>query len=43
MAHTWSGRLADRARRSGATYIEVRAGQGGIVRAVAAALGKDGS
>jgi hypothetical protein len=40
MSHTWSGRLADRARRSGVTYIEVRAGQGGIVRAVAAALGR---
>ena len=42
MSHTWSGRLADRARRSGATYIEVRAGQGGMVRAVAAALGRAG-
>jgi hypothetical protein len=43
MAHTWSGRLADRAKRSGVTYIEVRAGQGGIVRAVAAALGRGGA
>jgi hypothetical protein len=40
LSHTWSRRLADRARRSGVTYIEVRAGQGGIVRAVAAALGR---
>jgi hypothetical protein len=40
MPHMWSDAVAECARRSGARHLEVRSGQGGIVRAVARALGR---
>jgi hypothetical protein len=40
MSHTASGRIRSRAERSGARWLEVKHGQGGIVRAVAEAVGR---
>jgi hypothetical protein len=40
MSHTASGRIRARAERSGARCLEVRKGEGGIVRAVAEAVGR---
>lgn len=40
MSHTFSGLIKDRARRSDVRCVELRHGEGGIVRAVAAVAGR---